>query len=181
VRKRVTLVLVACIGAVVIAATVDAVLFGDSPSTRTADPPQTTLDTPGGDVAPAAISTKADPIYPGGDPCHSPTLCWSRYVALEAGVRIAGSTGSAWIVKGGGRSFYFWATGRTSARSLVEEGYRVVRRLVGVEILTDGIRFAWTLPRATLWVEAGPTEDSIAPTAGELAGLVAASKAHASS
>jgi hypothetical protein len=129
VRKRATLVLVGCIGAVVIAATVEAVL-GESPSTRTADPPQTTLDTPG-DAAPAAISTEADPIDPGGDPCHSPTLCWSRYVALEAGVRIAGSTGSAWIVKGGGHSFYFWATGRTSTRSLVEEGYGVVRRVRG--------------------------------------------------
>ena len=107
-------------------------------------------------------------------------VCWSRYVALQAGVRIAGSTGSAWIVKGGGYSFYFWAMGRTSAHSLVEEGYRVVRRVAGVEILTDGIGLAWRLPRATLWVEAGPTEDLIAPTAPELATLIAASKVLAS-
>ena len=178
-RKRATLVLVGCVGAVVIAATVEAVLFGESPSTRTADPPQTTLDTPG-DAAPAAISTEADPIFPGGDPCVPPTLCWSRYVALEAGVRIAGTTGSAWIVKSGGRSFYFWATGRTSTRSLVGEGYGVVRRVAGVEIVTDGIRLAWRLPRATLWVEAGPTQDSVAPKARELATLIEASRVLAS-
>lgn len=180
VRKRVTLVLVGCIAAVVISATIDAGFFRESPSPRNADRPQMTLDTPGGDAASAAISTEEDPIYPGGDECHSPTLCWSRFVASEAGVRIAGSTGSAWIAKGGGHSFYFWATGRTNARSLVEEGYRVVRRVAGVEVLTDGVRLAWRLPRATLWVEAGPTQNSTAPTAGELATLIEASRVLAS-
>jgi hypothetical protein len=179
VRKRVTLVLVGCIAAVVISATVDAVFFRESPSRGNADRPQMTLGTPGGDAASAAISTK-DPIYPGGDECHSATLCWSRFVASEAGVRIAGSTGSAWIAKGGGHSFYFWATDRTSAHSLVEEGYRVVRRVAGVEVLTDGVRLAWRLPRATLWVEAGPTQNSTAPTAGELATLIEASRVLAS-
>ena len=43
----------------------------------------TTLDTPPEDAAPAAISTEADPIYPGGDECHSPTLCWSAGRAMS--------------------------------------------------------------------------------------------------
>ena len=72
------------------------------------------------------------------------------------------------------------AENRVSARSLVEEGYRVVRRVAGVEVLTDGVRLAWRLPRATLWVEAGPTQNSTAPTAGELATLIEASRVLAS-
>jgi hypothetical protein len=120
------------------------------------------------------------PSEPGGNACAIPTLCWSRMVALEAGFKIAGSTGSAWIVKSGKHSFYFWGTGRTSASALRAEGYRVVRRVAGVEILTDGVRLAWRLRRATVWVEAGPTEDAIAPTAGELGGLIAASRTLAS-
>jgi hypothetical protein len=120
------------------------------------------------------------PRDPGGDACTTPTLCWSRKVALEAGFMIAGSTGSAWIVEGGKHSFYFWGRGRTSASALRAEGYRVVRRVAGVEILSDGVRLAWRLRQATVWVEAGPTEDAIAPKAGELGGLIAASKRLAS-
>jgi hypothetical protein len=79
-----------------------------------------------------------------------------------------------------GTQLLLLATGRTSTRSLVEEGYGVVRRVAGVEILTDGIRLAWRLPRATLWVEAGPTQDSVAPKARELATLIEASRVLAS-
>jgi hypothetical protein len=131
----------------------------------------------GSDTAPVT-TVRPDPIEPGGDACTTPTLCWSRKVALEAGFRIAGSSGSAWIVKGRNRSFYFWAT--RSANDLRAEGYRVVRRLAGVEILTDGVRLVWRLRRATIWIEAGPTEDSIAPKPGELAELIAASRTLAS-
>ena len=172
------MVLVGCIAAVATAATLDALLPQGSSTTWTPDRLQTTSEKGGSGTAPAT-TVRADPIRPGGEACTEPTDCWSRYVALEAGFRIAGSTGSAWIVKGRKRSFYFWATG--PANDLVRaEGYRVVRRLAGVEILTDGVRLAWRLRRATLWIEAGPTEDSIAPKPGELAELIAGSRMLAS-
>lgn len=172
-RKRLTWVLGVSIGAVVIAATVDAVLSGmSSPQRR---------DTPPGTISQASdVSiTIEDPIAPGGDPCTRPAECWSREVALEAGYRIAGSTGSAWIVKGGGRSFYFWATSRASDShrgGLHREGYRVVRRIGDVAIFTDGLNLAWRVRRATVWIQAGPTEDSDSPQPRELGPLVKTSK-----
>jgi hypothetical protein len=176
VRKPVTLALVGCVAAVAMAASVDALLPRGSSSPLTADSAQTS-EKEGSDTAPVT-TVRPDPIEPGGDACTTPTLCWSRKVALEAGFRIAGSSGSAWIVKGRNRSFYFWAT--RSANDLRAEGYRVVRRLAGVEILTDGVRLVWRLRRATIWIEAGPTEDSIASKPGELAELIAASRTLAS-
>jgi hypothetical protein len=172
-RKRLAWVLGASIGAVVIAATVDAVLSGTSSPQRRDTPPGTISQANGVSI------TIEDPIAPGGDPCTPPTDCWSRGVALKAGYRIAGNTGSAWIVKGGGRSFYFWATSRASdlhMGGLHREGYRVVRRIGDVAIFTDGLNLAWRVRRATVWIQAGPTEDSVSPRPRELGPLVKTSK-----
>jgi hypothetical protein len=101
---------------------------------------------------------------------------WSRAVAEAAEYKITEYTGSAWVAEGRGRSFYIWANERIAVRSLSEEGYHVARRINGVPIYGDGVRLAWRAQRATVWIEAGPTEDSVAPKPSELRRLVRASK-----
>jgi hypothetical protein len=56
-------------------------------------------------------------------------------------------------------------------------GYRVILRIGRVRIFGDNVRLAWRAQGATVWIEAGPTEDSLAPKPSELRRLVRASKA----
>lgn len=110
--------------------------------------------------------------------CGEPVECrrkWSRTVAKSAGYKVVRFTGSAWIAQGHNRSFYIWATEPIPKRRLRGEAYRVVRRVNGVPVYADGIRLTWRAPKATVWVESGPLQDSIAPKPTELHRLVSAS------
>jgi hypothetical protein len=109
--------------------------------------------------------------------CHEE---WSRAVAEAAGYKIVENTGSAWVARGRGRSFYIWAVESIAAARLTNEGFRILRRVNGVPIYTDGLRVAWRTRSATFWIEAGPTEESLAPRPSELGSLVRASKTVAS-
>jgi hypothetical protein len=102
---------------------------------------------------------------------------WARAIALRAGYRVAGWTGSASVAKGRGESFYIWMTGYVSHSELHAEGYRVVDHIEGIPVYSDKNRLAWVTREATVWINAGPTEESVAPKANRLRRLVAASRA----
>jgi hypothetical protein len=139
----------------------------------------------GESVADSSPSSRtAAAVGEAAEACSSPDECrenWSRAVAKAAGYQIIGNTGSAWVAQGRGHSFYFWATEVIPASQLRSEGYRILRRVKGVPIyadsvdLTDNINLTWRARRATLWIQAGPTKDSVAPKPNELRRLVAAS------
>jgi hypothetical protein len=62
-------------------------------------------------------------------------------------------------------------------RPFAYEGYRTIRRIGGVRIFGDAVRLAWRAHGATVWIESGPHEDSLAPKRSGLRRLVRASKA----
>jgi hypothetical protein len=181
VRKALTWIAVACVGAIGVAATVDALRSRDSRSSARASAPRTTASEP---ARTDRITTTLSP--PTGTTTRESGACanadefreeWSRAVAEDADFKITGYTGSAWVAKGQGRSFYIWATEAVPTRPFAYEGYRVIRRVGGVRVFSDTVRLAWRADRATVWIESGPTEDSLAPKPSELRRLVQASKA----
>jgi hypothetical protein len=101
----------------------------------------------------------------------------ARALAEAAGYQIVEWTGSAWVARGRGQSFYIWMTDYTSHSQLRGEAYRVAARIDGTPVYSDGVRLAWILGDATVWISAGPTEDSVAPTVNQLEDLVAPSGA----
>jgi hypothetical protein len=179
-RNPFTWIAVACVGAVAVAATSDALRSRDSRSSPRASP-----RTAASEPAPTDRITTT-PAPPTGTstgerrPCANADACrkrWSRAVAEDADFKIAGYTGSAWVAEGHGRSFYIWATEAIPTRPFAYEGYRIIRRIGGVPIFGDNVRLAWRAQGATVWIEAGPTEQSLAPKPSQLRLLVRASKA----
>ena len=108
----------------------------------------------------------------------APSAEWVRAIARRAGYRVTGSTGSAWIAEGGGRSFYIWATEASGSIEQIAEGenYRLVARFDGAPVHDDGVRKLWAASGHLFWVEAGPYAESRAPSASELRPLVRASR-----
>jgi hypothetical protein len=180
-RNPFTWVAVACIGAIALAATFDAVRSRESPSSQRASASRTTTSKPANRDPVSTISwLPTDTTTGEGRTCTNADACrkrWSRAVAEDAGFKIARYTGSAWVAEGRGRSFYIWATEAIPTHPFAYEGYRIIRRIDGVPIFGDNVRLAWRVHRATVWIEAGPTEDSLAPMPSQLRLLVRASKA----
>ena len=178
-RNPLTWVAVACIGAIAVAATVDGIRSRDSMSPPRASAPRTTTPKPASTDS-STPSLPPDTTTGESLACATPKACrqdWPRAVAEAAEYKITEYTGSAWVAERRGSSFYIWVTGRIAIRDLNEEGYRVVRRVNGVPIYSDDTRLAWRAQRATVWIEAGPAEESLAPKPNELRRLVRASKA----
>jgi hypothetical protein len=180
-RTALTWFAIACVGAIAIAATLDALRSRDSRSSPRASAPQTTASEPAQTdrinttlSPPTGTTTGESRACANADECREE---WSRAVAEDADFNIADYTGSAWVAKGHGRSFYIWATEAVPTRPFAYEGYRIIRRIGGVRIFGDNVRLAWRAQGATVWIEAGPTEDSLAPKASDLRRLVRASKA----
>jgi hypothetical protein len=112
--------------------------------------------------------------------------CSARWVARlvdKAGYRVVGDTKSAWIATGEGTSFYIWATDHTTPVKQIarRESYRMVARIAGTTVYDDGTRKFWRANRYLIWIQAGPRDDSVAPTPPELARLIAASRSDAAS
>jgi hypothetical protein len=170
VRNPLTWVAVVCIGAIAVAAAVDAIRSRDSTS-----PPRAASRTTTPKPAITDRLSSAPPLPPGATTGESRRQDWSRAVAEAADYKITEYTESAWVAERRGRSFYIWATEAIAIGDLGKEGFRVVRRVNGVPIYTDDIRLAWRAQRATVWLEAGPTGDSVAPKPTELRRLVRAS------
>jgi hypothetical protein len=179
--KALTWIAVACVGAIGVAAMLDALRSRDSGSSVRASPSRTTRSEPAQTdritttlSPPTGTTTGENGACTNADECREK---WSRAVAEEADFKIAEYTGSAWVAKGHGRSFYIWATEATPTRRFADEGYRVIRRIGGARIFSDNVRLAWRAQGARVWIEAGPFEDSLAPKPSELGGLVRASRA----
>ncbi len=179
-RNPFTWVAVACIATIAVAATLDAVRSRESPSSPRASASRTTTSKPASTDPVSTILWLPTGTTTGeGRACATPDECrekWSRVVAEAAGYKVVENTGSAWVARGRGRSFYIWAVESIGAARLTNEGYRVLRRVNGVPIYTDGLRFAWRTRSATVWIEAGPTEHSQAPKSNQLRSLVTASR-----
>ena len=103
---------------------------------------------------------------------------WLRQIVRDAGHRVTGATGSAWVAAGRRTSFYTWATDASaSPRELANRGsYRLVSRVANAPVYDDGVRKFWPARRFIVWVEAGPGQDSTALAAREFAPLVRASR-----
>jgi hypothetical protein len=115
----------------------------------------------------------AEPVFtnpslaPSPPPGSADVERWARDVAVVAGYRVVGNTGSAWVVRRRGESwhenFYFWVT-RTEPRAASAtaapasdpggEGFPLAGRIGTVPVFGDGVRFAWRLSRGTAWAEA---------------------------
>jgi hypothetical protein len=180
VRRTLTWIAVACVGAIGVAATLDALRSRDSRSPRASAPRATASEPAPTDhitttpSPPDWTTTGESGACANADECREE---WSRAVAEDADFKITEYTGSAWVAKGHGRSFYIWATEAIPTRPFAYEGYRIIRRIGDVRIFGDNVRLAWRAQGATVWIEAGPTEDSLAPKLGDLRRLVRASKA----
>jgi hypothetical protein len=179
-RKALTWIAVACVASIGVAAASDPLRSRDSRSSGRAWATGTTRSEP---VQTEHVTTALSP--PTGTTtgeygaCTTADECreeWSRAVAKDADFKIAEYTGSAWVAEGHGRSFYIWATEATPTRPFAYQGYRVILRIGGVRIFSDNVRLAWRAQGATVWIQAGPTEDSLAPEPGDLRELVRASK-----
>lgn len=177
-RNPFTWIAVACVGAIALVAALDGVRSWRSASPPPASTPEAaTTPVTTGEVTTAALA--AGTTTAANHECADPTECtedWTRAVAEAAEFRITEHTGNAWVAVGRGQSFYIWATERVAPHQLDGEGFRIVRRIDGVPIFDDGIRLAWSLDRLTVWVEPGPTGDSVGPRPSELRRLVRASK-----
>ena len=103
---------------------------------------------------------------------------WLRQIVRDAGYRVTGATGSAWLAAGRRTSFYVWATDASaSPREIANQGsYRLVRHVGKAPVYDDGVRKFWPAQRFIVWVEAGPRQDSTAPAARELEPLIRASR-----
>jgi hypothetical protein len=177
-RTVLTWIAVASVGAIGAAATWDALRSPDPRSSARASAPRTTASEPAPTdritlSPPTGTTTSESGACANAEECREE---WSRAVAEDADFKIAEYTGSAWVAEGHGRSFYIWATEATPTRPFAYEGYRILRRIGGVRIFTDNVRLAWRAQGATVWIEAGPTEESVAPKPSELRRLVRASK-----
>jgi hypothetical protein len=177
-RNPFTWVAVACIGAIAVAATLDAVRSRESPLSPRASASRTTHSEPANtDPVSTTPSHPTDTTISEGRECAAE--CheeWSRGVAEAAGYKVVENTGSAWVARGRGWSFYIWAVDSIAAARLTNEGFRILRRVRGIPIYTDGLRFAWRTRSTTVWIEAGPAEHSVAPRPSVLGSLVKASK-----
>ena len=119
-------------------------------------------------------SAEATLPSPAEEECHDRR---ARGLAEAAGYHVVEWTGSAWVARGRGQSFYIWMTDYTSHSRLRAEAYRVAGEIDGTPVYTDGVRLAWIARDATVWISAGPNEGSVAPTVDQLRDLVAASDA----
>jgi hypothetical protein len=104
---------------------------------------------------------------------------WVAKLVEQAGYRLTGDTKSAWVAAGQGRSFYIWATDLTTpvAQIARRESYRIAARVGRTRVYDDGTRTFWRANRYLIWIQAGPHDDSVAPTPAELAPLIRASRA----
>jgi hypothetical protein len=170
-RSPVSWLVVGGITAILVAAVVDAVRPSSAPVKAS---PRSSVDTNA-----VTEGTATDSVAPTSDACDS-WSCWARELAVGAGYKVVGTTGSAWVVRRRKQSwhgnFYFWVTpGR--ARGLGgDRGFPLIRRMGGVAIFGDGTRFAWRLHGATAWVE---TVGSVPLRLRSLNPLVATSSSHA--
>lgn len=97
---------------------------------------------------------------------------WIRGVLRVAGFRVAGTTGSALVVRGRRSSFFIWTTEgvRPIRESAEASGLRV--RLSGVPLYGDGRRVVWRAQRLNVWLERGPRGNAALPPPGKLVVLV---------
>ena len=87
-----------------------------------------------------------------------PEAAWARLVVKKAGCELEGDTGSAIVGRADGVGFYFWAFPRkhgATAHFRADEGYRLVRRVDGVDVYGDGVRLTWQVHGLYVWLEAG--------------------------
>ncbi len=87
---------------------------------------------------------------------------------------VVGETGSAWIARGRGSSFYIWGTDAEDEHGRFS-GYRAIERIRGTVVYTDGTRFGWLTRGARVWVEPGPNAYEADPGCPVFAPLVRAS------
>lgn len=100
---------------------------------------------------------------------------WVRAFVRAAGFRIVDESGSAWIARGRGSSFYIWGVPIADSGGLWDEGYRRVAGVRGKGLYSDGIRFTWAARGGRVWVEPGPDPSEPDPGRAVLAPLVRAS------
>jgi hypothetical protein len=101
---------------------------------------------------------------------------WLRGVLRVAGYRVAGTTGSALIVRGRRSGFFIWTTEAVRPIREVATASRLVARLSGVPIYGDHDRIVWRAQRLNVWLERGPRGDAELPPRGKLATLVVTTK-----
>lgn len=124
-------------------------------------------------------SPECPPDWP-GPWTACPGADWVQQVAERAGYRITGETGSALIARGNGWRFYIWATPAGTpeeVRKAAKDEWPTLGTVEGVEVYGDENVWRWWLSEGlTLWLQAGPTEDSRLPPLEEMDSLVRASK-----
>jgi hypothetical protein len=101
---------------------------------------------------------------------YCPEAAWLYGAATDAGFVANGDTGSALVFAGRGAEFYLWSTHEQE----VDNSYRPVNTVDGVDVLSDGTRLTWLTQGARVWVEPGPHVDSQSPSGQALADLVQA-------
>ena len=127
-----------------------------------------TVDTPA-----ASAPDCRDPDW-AGPWTACPEASWVRRVATDAGYRIINETGSALIARGGGDSFYIWATHRRRGREGGADAWpREIGNVRGVTIRGDEDSWRWwPVHGMVVWLHAY----SSAPDVDELGPLVEASE-----
>ncbi len=140
------------------------------------------------DEAAEALATFAAPEDPaveaelaacrsGGPWTVCPDAAWLYRAAGDAGFAGNGDTGSALMFAGRGAEFYLWSTEESDHATAGQDGYEEVARVGDTVVLGDGVRLTWQTQGFSVWVEAGPHEDSELPTSDALADLVRATEA----
>jgi hypothetical protein len=82
----------------------------------------------------------------------------------KAGHELDGDTGAAIVGRAHGVAYYFWAFPREHRRTShfpAGEGYRLTRRVNGIDVHADGVRLTWQVHGLHVWLEAGNVHDQM--------------------
>jgi len=119
----------------------------------------------------AALAAPAIPCKQPGEWPHTRDAAWLAQVLHRAGYARTDCTGSAFVIRLGGRDLYVWAFTSGSSRFPHMRALHVGGATVHVEAR---LRAVWRARRRLVWVEAGPTSHYL-PRLSRLAPLIRAS------
>jgi hypothetical protein len=128
------------------------------------------------DGKPRSASESATPRY-----ADRPVADSVRRFVESAGYEIAGDTGSAWIARGGGASFYIWATDVAPETILSAGTWRLAFRDSQTSIYAaEDQEIWWSTGQRVIIMRPGPRGDAVLPTMSAIVPLAQESKRLAS-
>jgi hypothetical protein len=82
----------------------------------------------------------------------------------KVGHQLDGDTGAAIVGRANGGGYSLWAFPQKHAATRnfrADEGYRLLRRVDGIEIHADGVRLTWHVHGLAVWLEADNARDQM--------------------